>query len=385
MADWKRLHNDWRKLGFRERPPEKSTHILVPSCRAIALDPALLRVVGRLVGAPMMLATMSMLVKPAGWEHRWHSDIENFVDPEQCPGGTSWTVWLPLRHADAHSTLHLVTHTHDVNRSAHDVIGRQCKICQQDPTRTLEQRGAALLSLTRSLAPSGGSSQYIRLAAHDGGAWLFKGRTWHAAANPTNRSRIAVQMHFMPAACKFRSQTPDGHRVFARRPLGVVPLPTPDARARNLCFTPVRSLRSTLEAATDQPSPAAAASTPHSAVVLRPPAVDVCVVVVPAETSRSNGQPPPTATDRMLRSLRSASSSPIRLHLLSPDAGAVRAGLDAMLEASADAWEAVQVVRVSDETMAAAAEAIAPGLAAGPGGAWAVAPLLLPRLLTVER
>jgi hypothetical protein len=56
-----------------------------------------------------------------------------------------------------------------------------------------------------------------------------------------------------------------------------------------------------------------------------------------------------------------------------------------MLEASSDAWEAVQVVRVSDETMAAAAEALAPGLAAEAGGAWAVAPLLLHRFLAVER
>jgi ectoine hydroxylase-related dioxygenase (phytanoyl-CoA dioxygenase family) len=262
MTDWERLRANWRALGLRERPPDKAAHIFVPSCRAIALHPALLRVVEPLVGAPMMLATMSFLVKPAGWEHRWHSDIENYVDPERCPGGSSWTVWLPLRHASAQSTLHLVTHTHDVNRSAHDIVGRQCKICRRDPSRTLEQRGAALLALSRSLAPRGASSQYIRLAAHDGGAWLFKGRTWHAAANPTNQSRLAVQMHFMPTACRFRVQTPNGNKVYTRRPLGVVPLSTSDPSAGNLCLAPARQLRSVIEAATAQHG---AATSAHAA------------------------------------------------------------------------------------------------------------------------
>lgn len=399
MADWEQLRNNWQQLGMRQRPPEKSAHILVPSCRAIALHPALLHVVGRLVGAPMMLATMSFLVKPAGWEHRWHSDVENFVDPERCPGGSSWTVWLPVRHADARSTLHLVTHTHDANRSAHDVIGWQCQICKQDPTRSLEQRGAALLRLARSLAPSGGSSQYIRLAAHDGGAFLFKGRTWHAASNPTNHSRLAVQMHFMPASCRFRAQTRDGDNVFPRRRQGVVPLPTPDPRARNLCFSSPRGLpfqTSTDPPAAARPSTAHAAAAPalHNAPVHHA-ALDVCVVVPLAEPPRAGAPPPPAAVDRMLRSLRSATASPIRLHLLSGEAGAVQGvdavrtasgdGLDAVLKASAEAWEAVELVRVSAETLAAAAEALAPALGTWAGSAWGVAPLLLPGLLTVQR
>jgi ectoine hydroxylase-related dioxygenase (phytanoyl-CoA dioxygenase family) len=407
MIDWERLRGNWRQLGLRERPPEKSAHILVPSCRAMALHPSLLRVVGRLVGAPMILATMSFLVKPAGYEHRWHSDIENYVDPERCPGGSSWTVWLPLRHSSARSTLHLVSHTHDVNRSAHDVIGRQCKICKRDPSRTLEERGAALLDLSRSLAPSGASSQYIRLAAHDGGAWLFKGRTWHAAANPTNQSRLAVQMHFMPAACRFVEQSPNGNKVYTRRPLGVVPLPTPDPSAGNLCFAPARHLRSVIEAAAARQSEAdaaadtaAAASAPHSATAssLFPastpssahapspnphPPVDVCVVVASASQTRDRAPPPPAATELMLRSLRAATSAPVRLHLLTAPSNEVRGGVDAVLQASADAWEEAELVSVTDQTLDAAAEAA--GLRGGARGAWGVAPLLLHRLLTVER
>jgi len=97
VADWLHLRRHHKRLGFRTKPKEKAAHIFVPSCRELALQNAIVRVARKLVGTDMMLATMSVLIKPAGWNHRWHSDIENSVDPERCDGSTSWTVWLPLK------------------------------------------------------------------------------------------------------------------------------------------------------------------------------------------------------------------------------------------------------------------------------------------------
>ena len=38
-------------------------------------------------------------------------------------------------------------------------------------------------------------------------AWAFRGATWHASFNnaSSRKTRTAVQMHFMPTRCKFRS------------------------------------------------------------------------------------------------------------------------------------------------------------------------------------
>jgi len=78
------------------------------------------------------------------------------------------------------------------------------------------------------------------------------------------------------------------------------------------------------------------------------------------------GAPLPShGTEWMLRSLWTATSAPVRLHLLATEAGT--AGLDTLMDVSRDAWEAVELVSVSDETLAAAAEAVLPGLA---GGRW---------------
>jgi len=97
LADWQHLRKHHELLGLRTKPSAKAAHIFVPACRELALQPPIMRAARKLVGTDMMLSSMSVMVKPAGWEHRWHSDIENSVDRERCDGSTSWTVWLPLK------------------------------------------------------------------------------------------------------------------------------------------------------------------------------------------------------------------------------------------------------------------------------------------------
>ena len=96
VAGWEHVQKKWKSLGLIAHPYPKSAHAHVPACRALAMQPALLREMRAVIGTDdLMVATMSVLVKEVGWEHRWHTDVENAIDRTRC-NDTSWTVWLPL-------------------------------------------------------------------------------------------------------------------------------------------------------------------------------------------------------------------------------------------------------------------------------------------------
>jgi len=273
--------------------------------------------------------------------------------------------------ADEHSTLHVVTHTHDSNHSATYLVGRQRKQGLSDPRNTLGMRGARLLGL----APRGA---YVRLRARDGEAWAFSGRTWHAAANPTNVTRTAIQLHFMPAACRFRSQHPDGLGFTRGDKPKVIPLPKPDPSSRNRWSVPSRGLDARSIAAG---APGAAGAAAELAPLLPSPpaseAHDVCTFVAGAADVAS--------AEWMLKSLRAASGRNVRLHVLaSADAAAP---MRALLDATEKAWESAELLERSEAELAAAAKAVLPGWRGGVGDGWrGWAQLLLPRFFTsVER
>ena len=96
VAGWEHVQKKWKSLGLIAHPYPKSAHAHVPACRALAMQPALLREMRAVIGTDdLIVATMSVLVKEVGWEHRWHTDVENAIDRTRC-NDTSWTVWLPL-------------------------------------------------------------------------------------------------------------------------------------------------------------------------------------------------------------------------------------------------------------------------------------------------
>ena len=262
-----------------------------------------------------------------------------------------------------------MTHTHDSNHSAIDLAGRQRKQGLSDPRNTLEMRGARLLGL----APR--ASRYVRLHARDGDAWAFSGRTWHAAANPTNATRTVLQMHFMPARCHFRGQHPDGHGVVYHgdKPK-VIPLPEPDLSSHNAWSVPLRGLDAR-SIATGAPE-AAAAAAELAPLLPSPPsseAIDVCTFVAGAADVGS--------AEWMLRSLRATCGRNIRLHMLASSDGA--APMRALLDATEKAWESAELLERSEAELAAAVKAVLPGWRDGWRGVsrgWTT--LLLPRFLT---
>ncbi|EOD40552.1 hypothetical protein EMIHUDRAFT_454228 [Emiliania huxleyi CCMP1516] len=179
VAGWEHVQKKWKSLGLIAHPYPKSAHAHVPACRALAMQPALLREMRAVIGTDdLMLATMSVLVKEVGWEHRWHTDVENAIDRTRC-NDTSWT-----------AKLH-----------------KQCKVCEGGDFSSLWRRGGQLAKVARrEVSPH---AALVQLAAADTQAWAFRGATWHASFNnaSSRKTRTAVQMHFMPTRCKFRSDT----------------------------------------------------------------------------------------------------------------------------------------------------------------------------------
>ena len=210
-----------------------------------------------------MIATMSVLLKKPGWEHRWHSDLENVIDRSRYDGdspqmhtrsreiaartrgaarrcdGASWTAWVPVYGTSEASTLHVVTHTHasaDLAQAPRRVspsppspppapsrrpalatarhgppplrlqavLGDQCKVCKSRPGKpTITERGDTLLAAAHRRGLT--SAAHVKLHGADGSSWLFRGATWHGSDNRATVPRLALQMHYMPTRCAFRT------------------------------------------------------------------------------------------------------------------------------------------------------------------------------------
>jgi len=145
---------------------------------------------------------MSVLVKKSGWEHRWHTDVENTIDNLHCKD-KSWTAWLPIEGSGDASTLLLVTNTHASDNFAHTLLPKQCKTCASDNQKhSIRARGKILEKFARDEGSS--SARLVALAANDGSAWMLRGATWHSSINKSDKTRVAVQMHYMPSYCAFR-------------------------------------------------------------------------------------------------------------------------------------------------------------------------------------
>ena len=207
ISSWSKILDQTPSSLFAA-PLEKSAFAYIDACRSLATQRPLVDVVRALIGSDdIMLASMSLLRKSPGIEHRWHSDIENVIDMRRCVD-VGYTVWLPVEHAGPESTLLIIAGTHATNATAQsvhaDALGPQCKVCPSRAKDSLLERGRSLTRLARSHHGAPGASLW-RLHAEDGLAWIFRGATWHASINYANATRTALQMHFMPSRCAFRA------------------------------------------------------------------------------------------------------------------------------------------------------------------------------------
>lgn len=215
---WKRAKARWRDTQV-EPPYVKSAFAHVEACRRLAMHPRLVRHAKELIGDDdLILASMSLLIKQPGYQHRWHSDIENVL-----PGcnRSGWTAWVSIANTSLDSGLDFVTGTADLSIAQElldvgEEIG-QCKVCVEPAGfrsaegLNIEERGRLLEGLARRTGSP--SAQYVRVPSSNGQAWFFRGATWHASINRSPRPRLAVQFHYQPARCRFRRHDFDSNHV----------------------------------------------------------------------------------------------------------------------------------------------------------------------------
>lgn len=177
---WNHVQSDWTSFGLIAQPYLKSAHAYVDDCLSIVMQNNLLTTARNLIGtSDLILATMSVIVKKPGWEHRWHSDVENVIDGRKSCTSRSWTAWLPISGTTRGSSMHFVTHTHESTTMAQTHLPKQCKVCvSADWTQwpNITARGEWLVKNARENGLK--DAEHVMLDAHDGEAWFFRGTTW---------------------------------------------------------------------------------------------------------------------------------------------------------------------------------------------------------------
>eukprot|EP00977_Amphora_coffeiformis_P012177 scaffold2997_cov182-Amphora_coffeaeformis.AAC.7 len=201
---FKNWGNAW-KTELVSRPYVKSPFAYKEACREMALHSDLVKEAQALIGHDdIMVASMSPLSKPPGWQHRWHSDVESVVDAS-CTEHV-WTAWLPAWGGSEEAGLHFITHTSNSSVLAQTYLEelglKQCKSCEESKDqKRFEEVGEVLLLHAKTQDEN---SRYIRVPAKFGQAWFFKGTTFHGSINRSDETRQAFQFHFMPSNCRFR-------------------------------------------------------------------------------------------------------------------------------------------------------------------------------------
>lgn len=133
----------------------------------IATRPQLLDLLRPLLGDDIVLWGASVVHRPPGNTHPWHTDIETAA-----PDARAVSAWIALRHACRESGMVFVAGSHRFGRSVQEIAAGLGE--SQDMT---DER---VLDIARALEPS---SALIQPDVRDGDLILFDGRIWHSGRN----------------------------------------------------------------------------------------------------------------------------------------------------------------------------------------------------------
>lgn len=172
------------------RPREWGKDLAVSSrlMYEIAADPRIADRVAAVLGPEVVLWGASLLERPPGAEHPWHSDIETAT----AQGTVS--VWIGLEGACRASALSLVPYSHrfgvTLQQEARDAGKRRGEASTEDVAEWARRRhrlsGVVLPDVT------------------DGDAILFDGRLWHGSHNTTASTRTALLLQYARASTPIR-------------------------------------------------------------------------------------------------------------------------------------------------------------------------------------
>ena len=142
--------------------------------RRAVLDP-----VARLLGEDLILWGATVVKRSPGQVHAWHTDIET-----SDPGGRTVSVWIGLEHTSRHSSLRVITRSHEfganIQQVTHEEGKPRCGVADSDVVAWARERDP--------------SAELIQLDMTNGDATWFDGRLWHFSASPA-RGAQALNLH----------------------------------------------------------------------------------------------------------------------------------------------------------------------------------------------
>src|SRR5436190_1681286 len=134
----------------------------------IATDERIVALVTELLGPDVLLWGASLLTRPPGVAHPWHTDIES-----SDPRSETVAVWLALAETNAASSLKVVPYSHR--------FGRELQRVMQEHRATRETvTDDDVAAWARELDDRSGM---VTAATADGQALVFDGRLWHGSQN----------------------------------------------------------------------------------------------------------------------------------------------------------------------------------------------------------
>jgi Phytanoyl-CoA dioxygenase (PhyH) len=150
----------------------------------LAIRPALLSLLRRLLGEDILLWGVNVLVRNPGEEHPSHTDIES-----SAPNDRFVSVWVGIQNSSRVSTLKLISNSHLFGKSLQEVAS-------QRGFRRGEASDDVVLDWAREFDSN---SALVQPEIHDGECIVFDGRLWHGSAHRGEGQRIALLFQYTTA------------------------------------------------------------------------------------------------------------------------------------------------------------------------------------------
>ena len=168
----------------RRQPPLDWSKGHAVSSRAfyeISTHPAIIEVVGALLGEDVMLWGVSIQNRAPGAVHPWHSDIESAT-----PGGKTVAVWIGIEHTNRDSSLQVIPYSHrfgvTVQEARHQLGKGRNETTNDDIVRWAQEWDKR--------------SHLVTLEMTDGEALFFDGQLWHGSHNLFRKTRRALLLQY---------------------------------------------------------------------------------------------------------------------------------------------------------------------------------------------
>jgi quercetin dioxygenase-like cupin family protein len=168
----------------RLTPPldwEKGHAVTSRAFYEIATHPAILSVVSKLLGPDVMLWGASLLSRPPGAAHPWHSDMESCH-----PSARTVSVWISLENTSSDSALLLIPGSQrfgtSIQETRHHLGVDRHAATADDVLKWAQRRDPSCTIVTPHLSP--------------GEALFFDGRIWHGSQNKSQHTRRTLLLQY---------------------------------------------------------------------------------------------------------------------------------------------------------------------------------------------